>query len=80
LPVIASDLPGFREYILPGETGFLFEPCNVEALTSAMEEALALNERERREMRSHVLSYAARSFSLVAIVESYCAFFNELVG
>jgi glycosyltransferase involved in cell wall biosynthesis len=80
LPVIASDLPGFREYILPGETGFLFEPCNVEALTGAMEEVLALNERERREMRSRVLSYAARSFSLDTIVESYRTFFDELVG
>jgi glycosyltransferase involved in cell wall biosynthesis len=80
LPVIASDLPGFREYILPGETGFLFEPCNVEALTGAMEKVLALNERERREMRSRVLSYAARSFSLDTIVESYRTFFDELVG
>jgi glycosyltransferase involved in cell wall biosynthesis len=80
LPVIASDLPGFREFIVPGETGFLFEPCNVEALTSAMEKVLALTESDRRELRSGVLSYAARTFSLDKIVGSYRAFFDALSG
>jgi glycosyltransferase involved in cell wall biosynthesis len=78
LPVIASDLPGFRECIVPGETGFLFEPCNAEALAGVMEKALALTEGDRRELRSRVLSYAAGSFSLDKIVGSYRAFFDTV--
>ena len=78
LPVIASDLPGFRECIVPGETGFLFEPCNAEALAGVMEKVLALTEGDRRELRSRVLSYAAGSFSLDKIVGSYRAFLDTV--
>ena len=80
VPVIASDLPGFRECIVPGETGFLFAPCDAEALTRTMEKVLALTDGDRRELRSKVLSYAARSISLDAIVGSYRAFFDAVAG
>lgn len=36
LPVIVSDTPGNREWVVPGENGWLFEPGNSEALTTAM--------------------------------------------
>ena len=39
-PLIASDIGGHRELIKDGETGFLFEPGNVEALSSAMKRIL----------------------------------------
>ncbi len=78
VPVIASDLPGFRESVIPGETGFLFEPCNAGALAGVMEQALALTEQERLNLRSGVLSYAARTFSLDNIAGSYRAFFRSL--
>jgi glycosyltransferase involved in cell wall biosynthesis len=80
LPVIASDLPGFRECVVPGETGFLFEPCNAEALAGVMEQVLALSEEDRRRLRAGVLSYAAGNFSLDNIVGSYRAFFDAVGG
>ena len=80
LPVIASDLPGFRECIVPGETGFLFEACNAEALAGVMGKVLAMTDGDRRALRSRVLAYAAGSFSLDKIVGTYRAFLDGVSG
>jgi glycosyltransferase involved in cell wall biosynthesis len=80
VPVIASDLPGFRECVIPGETGFLFEPCNAAALEAVMEQVLALTDEDRRRLRSGVASYAARNISLEKIVGSYRSFFDAVGG
>lgn len=36
-PIIASDMPGCREVVVPGETGFLVPPRDVAALATAIE-------------------------------------------
>jgi glycosyltransferase involved in cell wall biosynthesis len=78
LPVIASDLAGFREYVEPGETGFLFEPCNSHDLCLAMERILALSMQEREQMHLNVLSFSGQRVSLEKIIESYRCFFEDL--
>ena len=42
LPVLASDVPGCRELVEPGENGLLFPPRDVDALSDAMKEFLRL--------------------------------------
>lgn len=56
-PVIASDLPGLREQVLPGKTGWLVEPENPAALASALVEA---DSERTSTMRSSVRSLAAK--------------------
>lgn len=41
-PVIASNVGGLSEVVLPGETGWLVPPDDAEALSSALQHALAL--------------------------------------
>jgi glycosyltransferase involved in cell wall biosynthesis len=36
-PVISYDIDGAREVVIPGETGFLIEPCAIEPLAQAIE-------------------------------------------
>jgi glycosyltransferase involved in cell wall biosynthesis len=78
LPIIASDLPGFREYIVPGETGYLVEPCNADALCGAMAKVLFLSTKERQQMRTNISSYCKQQISLEKIVESYRCFFESV--
>ena len=42
-PVIASDIPGFKEKVRHGETGLLFSPESLNSLSSAMRQALSTN-------------------------------------
>lgn len=42
LPVLASDVPGCRELVEPGKSGFVFPARDVDALSDAMEEFLRL--------------------------------------
>jgi glycosyltransferase involved in cell wall biosynthesis len=36
LPIVASDIPGPRELVLPGRTGFLFPPGDATALAECL--------------------------------------------
>jgi glycosyltransferase involved in cell wall biosynthesis len=49
LPVVASDIPGPRELVAHGETGFLFPPTNSLALADALER-LATDPNLRQQM------------------------------
>ena len=47
---LASDIPGCREIVEDGVTGFLFRPASAEALTEAAEKFIAMDEAARRSM------------------------------
>jgi glycosyltransferase involved in cell wall biosynthesis len=40
-PVVSYDVDGAREVVLPGQTGYLIEPCSVAPLAAAIEELIA---------------------------------------
>lgn len=44
-PALVSDIPGNREWIVPGENGWLFPPGDAEALAAGIENALANRSR-----------------------------------
>ena len=79
LPVIASDLPGHRELITPGETGWLV-PVGDRAefarrarwVLEHPQEAAATGQAAARRM--------AEAFSVQAMVERYVAFYEEIVS
>jgi glycosyltransferase involved in cell wall biosynthesis len=60
-PLIASDRPGCRELILPGRSGVLVAPGDVDALCQAMEELLHLSDQDREIMgqvgRRHIVAH-----------------------
>lgn len=51
-PVITSDIPGCREAVIDGESGFQTERQNVESLHSVMRKFLELTDLERGNMRT----------------------------
>jgi glycosyltransferase involved in cell wall biosynthesis len=60
-PLIASDVPGSRELILPGRSGLLVSPADVDALCQALEKMLLLSPLDRQTMgqvgRSHIVTH-----------------------
>lgn len=76
VPVIASNLGGYTETVVEGETGFLAPPGAVQALAGAMERMIDLSREQRAEMgvrgreRVHALySKAALQTATLAVYQ-----------
>lgn len=76
VPVIASDLPGFREQVKHGETGYLFQPENPEALAECMEKAMNAREEERIRLKKNIQKYVGEEINLDTIIKDYATFLN----
>ncbi|WP_196259677.1 glycosyltransferase [Pelagibacterium limicola] len=77
-PVIASDLPGVREYIDTGQTGLLCRPGDAESLAQSIDVLLfdaALRDRIARSGRE----VAERKFSAPVIARQYAEMYKELL-
>ena len=78
LPSIASDFPGFREYIKDGITGYLFEPKNYLALYEVMKTVLKQSGEVRLEMKNNIKLFSEKELQLDQIIGQYTNFFEKL--
>jgi glycosyltransferase involved in cell wall biosynthesis len=67
VPVLASDLPGIREVLTDGETGFLFPPGDAAALAGRIRELMGAPP----EMLAAVTANARRSFEERFSIDAY---------
>ena len=66
-PVVASDHGGARETVIEGETGWLFPPGDVTALTGALEKVLGLAQETRAALARKAIANVRENFSLEAM-------------
>ncbi|MDP4227559.1 MAG: glycosyltransferase family 4 protein, partial [Bacteroidota bacterium] len=78
VPVIASDFPGFREYIKNGENGFLFEAGNIDALEKCMENVLLMSGKRKAMIKNNLEKFIAGNISEESILLSYSNLFNKI--
>jgi len=79
LPVVATDVPGCREAVVHGETGFLVPPRDVDKLTLAIQHLMEepeLRQRMGRAGRARVVQH----FAVERIVEQYIGLYAELLS
>jgi PEP-CTERM/exosortase A-associated glycosyltransferase len=76
--VIGSNLGGLRELVHDGETGWLVEPENVEALTACMARLVA-NPHERQALAQRAREFVVRERDWVRIVERYFEIYGGLL-
>jgi len=79
VPVIATSIGGLPEVVADGETGFLFEPGDVEGMARAATALLADGER-LGEMRRAARARALAHFMADEIVPRYEAFYDKVLG
>lgn len=79
LPVIASDIGGTKETMLPGETGVLVPPGNSEALAAAMQ-ALATDHARRKEMGKSARRFVRSTFTLENMIAQMSDVYEEAVS
>lgn len=77
-PVVASDIGGMREVVVPGETGLLVPPGDAEALGAALGE-LAGSAALRRSMGAKGRARYEETFAVGPMVERTEAFYRRLL-
>lgn len=75
-PLIGADVPGCRELVRDGVTGFLCEPRDARSLAAAMERLAALSHDLRLRMGQQARAMAEREFDEECVVSAYL----ELLG
>lgn len=78
LPVIASDLAGFREYIENGKSGYLFEVDNSVSLAAILTQIITTNNSEYDTVKKHLSEFVERYISQKALLEKYMNMFEEV--
>ena len=80
VPCVVSDLPGVREPITPGETGwYVQDPEHVDSVIEALRRVLADRERLPT-MKQRCRAVAVERYSLEAMCEGYWNIFTDLVS
>ena len=74
-PILASDIPGCREAVEEGKTGFLFEPRSAEDLMRAVKRFLALTGGERKAMGDSARERMENIFDRKIVISKY---FDEI--
>jgi len=78
-PVIATDHGGARETVIPGETGWLVPPGDIEALAEAIEYVLALDEGARKALAQKAVENVRRNFSKAAMCAKTLEVYDEVL-
>jgi glycosyltransferase involved in cell wall biosynthesis len=80
VPCVVSNLPGVREPIAPGQTGwYVDDPEDVQSVVATLRGVLA--DRARLpEMKETCRAVAVERYSLQAMCESYWSVFTNLLG
>jgi glycosyltransferase involved in cell wall biosynthesis len=78
-PVIATDHGGAREILLPGQTGWLVAPGDVDQLAAALNEALSLDQEQRMALAETAGAHIRARFSRDQMCASTLAVYEEVL-
>ncbi len=79
-PVIASELGGMRETVLPGETGWLVPARNPAALAEALDQALNLTPEQRLTLAATAMRHVHDHYSVEHMCWQTLDVYQELYG
>ena len=78
LPIIASDLEVFKEFMNGKDDGYFFKPGSAERLADVMEEVIKNHAEKYEKMRENQERFVNETLSTEAIVSKYKDYFNQL--
>lgn len=77
---IGSDIPGVREGIEDGKTGFLFEVKNVDSMVEVVEKFILLSHEEKAEMGKNARVKMEKEFDREFVTNIYLEEIKNLIG
>ena len=78
LPVITSDLDGFKESVVESVTGLMFKNEDIDSLSCLMQRCVEMHPDVYNEIRKKQKDYVDKNLSVNAIVEKYVDMFNHV--
>ena len=78
-PLIATDIPGCRDVVIDGKTGYLCKVKNARSLADAMEKMLALSPGQRKQMGLAGREYMEREFDIKHIIKQYDTYISQIM-
>lgn len=79
LPVIASDIEGFKERVIDNVNGLLFKSKDKDDLKEKIIKAANLSDEEKAEMKANLKRFSEDNFSLREVSRKYIEYFNSLI-
>ncbi len=80
LPIVATDVGGNAQIVVPGETGWLVPRRDPDALAGAMAACMALPTASREAMGRRGRAHVAESFEIGATADRWDALYRELLA
>lgn len=77
--LVATNIGGSCETVIPGKTGWLVTPNDTKALAAALQQALALTARERKEISLSAREHIQNNFSLELMCSKTLSVYRELL-
>jgi glycosyltransferase involved in cell wall biosynthesis len=79
IPVIASNIDGFKEFIEDKKTGFLFDPSSSESIDKVLEDAILRDEVTYNTLCTNVNHYKQNQLSVEQTAKSYGILFDTVI-
>jgi len=79
IPVIASDIDGFKEFIIDGKTGYLFENEQENSLVTVLESIINKPLEEYEALTAAMKEHVEANYSKHTIIKKYNQMFNDIL-
>lgn len=79
LPAVATDVPGTREAIVDGQTGWLTPAGDDRALAAAMTRMMQTPPEERKAMGDRARQWVIQRYSLEAVLDRWESLYSDLL-
>lgn len=80
LPIIASDIDGFKERIKDGENGFLFKKNDVTDLKRILEFCIDQKEEDYRRIKENAISFAVKEYAPDIVLAKYRDMLDKFIA
>lgn len=79
LPVIGSNIDGFKERIEDGKNGYLFEVDNVNGLKRVLEICIDQNATDYNNIKNNLKSFVEQEYSPSVVIKKYCEMIDSFI-
>ncbi len=80
LPVIGSNIEGFKERIDDGKNGYLFEVDNLEDLKRVLETCIEQEQSEYLTIKDNLKNFVDQEYSNTAVIQKYCDMLDNFIS
>lgn len=78
-PIITTDMPGCKEQVVDGKTGYIVQTKNANALADAFLRFIGLSQEEKQQMARASYEHCKDGFDLKDVIHSYEEIINQVI-